>query len=208
MSMTPTQTGAIGERSGPLPGLPGGIDRAAVIAQMIRRANSAGFDAWWQRIEVVGFCANPIHLTGVDRLGREREVYTRCNNRRAVVCPSCSDLYGRDTCQLIHARLHGGHHDVPASVADHPQVFVTLTAPPFGPVHTVRAAGRCHPRGGRHAECQHGKPLWCDRAYCGNDAELEDNPYAAIATTTASTCCSRGTLQSCGGASPFVYAAD
>ena len=111
---------------------------------MIRRASSAGFDSWWQRAESVGFCANPIHLTGVDRLGRERAVFTRCNNRRAIVCPSCSDLYARDTWQLVHAGCHGGHHDIPAAVADHPQVFVTLTAPSFGPVHSSSESEVCH----------------------------------------------------------------
>ena len=49
-----------------LPGLPDGADHDAVVAQMIRRARSAGFNAWWQRVEAVGFCANPIHLAGRD----------------------------------------------------------------------------------------------------------------------------------------------
>lgn len=47
-----------------LPGLPDGVDQAVVVAQMIRRARSAGFDAWWQRVEAIGFCANPVHLAG------------------------------------------------------------------------------------------------------------------------------------------------
>jgi hypothetical protein len=155
-----------------LPGLPDGIDHDGVVAQMIRRASSAGFDAWWQRVEAVGFCANPIHLTGRDELGREHQVFTRCNNRRAAACPSCSDLYSRDTWQLIHAGLQGGHHDIPATVTDHPQVFVTLTAPSFGAVHTVSAGGGCHPRGARNRECPHGKPMWCDRSHSHTDAEL------------------------------------
>ena len=155
-----------------LPGLPDGIDQKVVVAQMIRRASSAGFDAWWQRVEAVGFCTNPIHLTGRDELGREHQVFTRCNNRRAAVCPSCSDLYSRDTWQLIHAGLQGGHHDIPATVTDHPQVFLTLTAPSFGAVHTVSAAGGCHPRGVRSRECRHGKPMWCDRSHAHTDAEL------------------------------------
>lgn len=155
-----------------LPGLPDGIDHDAVVAQMIRRASSAGFIAWWQRIVAIGFCANPIHLAGLDNLGREHRVFTRCNNRRAVVCPSCSDLYSRDTWQLIHAGPRGGHHDIPATVADHPQVFVTLTAPSFGPVHTVRTAGGCHPRKAGRRGCQHQKPLWCDRSHRDTDIEL------------------------------------
>lgn len=155
-----------------LPGLPDGVDHEAVVAQMIRRASSAGFNDWWQRVEAIGFCANPIHLTGLDNLGREHKLFTRCNNRRAVVCPSCSDLYARDTWQLIHAGLRGGHHDIPSTVADHAQVFATLTAPSFGAVHTVRTAGGCHPRNAGRRECQHEKPLWCDRSHRDTDAEL------------------------------------
>ena len=75
-----------------------------------------------------------MHLVGVDGLGRELRVSGRSKNRRAVVSPSCVDSYTGDTWQLIHAGVAGGHHDVPASVAEHPAVFATLTAPGFGPV--------------------------------------------------------------------------
>jgi len=37
--------------------------------------------------------------------------------------------------QLVYAGLAGGRKGVPDSVAEHPQVFATLTAPSFGPVH-------------------------------------------------------------------------
>nr|WP_308736960.1 replication initiator [Mycobacterium persicum] len=33
------------------------------------------------------------------------------------MCPSCSDLYARDTWQLVHAGAAGGHHNVHAEVA-------------------------------------------------------------------------------------------
>jgi hypothetical protein len=145
--------------------------------QMVRRAASPGFESWWQRAENVGFCANPIHLVSTDAFGRQQQVWTRCNNRRAVACPSCSDLYARDTWQLIHAGLHGGHHDMPATVAEHPQVFVTLTAPSFGAVHTSgdnkhgTLGRRCHARGSRgFAHCKHGKPLWCNTIHSEIDA--------------------------------------
>ena len=124
-----------------------------VVVQMVRRAASPGFESWWRKAENVGFCANPIHLSSTDIFGRQHQVWTRCNNRRAVACPSCSDLYARDTWQLIHAGLHGGHHDMPATVAEHPQVFATLTAPSFGAVHTSgddrhgKHARRCHDSG-------------------------------------------------------------
>src|ERR1700756_145379 len=86
--------------------------------------------------------------------------------------PIVLDLYSRDTWQLIHAGLQGGHHDIPATVTDHPQVFLTLTAPSFGAVHTVSAARGCHLRGARNRECRHGKAMWCDRSHSRTDAEL------------------------------------
>ena len=51
--------------------------------------------------------------------------------------------------QLVYAGLAGGRKRVPASVAEHPQVFATLTAPSFGPVHTAattRGPCRCGKR--------------------------------------------------------------
>ena len=89
-----------------------------------------------------------------------------------TVCPSCSDLFARDTWQLIHAGLHGGHHDVPATVAEHPQIFVTLTAPSFGAVHTIRATGSCQPRDTGRGNCQHRRPVWCERGHENDDPAL------------------------------------
>jgi hypothetical protein len=159
-------------RSRNLPGVPSEVDEEAVLVQMVRRAASSGFAAWWQMAEDAGFCANPIHLASTDGLGRGHHIFTRCNNRRAIVCPSCSDLYARDTWQLIHAGLSGGHHDVPTTIALHLQVFVTLTAPSFGPVHTIRATGLCHPPGANRSDCHHGQPLWCERSHEAADAAL------------------------------------
>jgi hypothetical protein len=155
-----------------LPGVPPEVNVADVVTQMIRRAASSSFEDWWRKVEEAGFCANPIHLTGGDGLGRENHVFTRCNNRRAIVCPSCSDLYARDTWQLIHAGLHGGHHDIPTTVAEHPQAFVTLTAPGFGAVHTIRTTGSCHPPGTHRGQCPHGRRLWCDRTHDHHDPAL------------------------------------
>jgi hypothetical protein len=62
-----------------------------------------------------------------------------CGNRRACVCPSCSDVYRGDAWQLAVCGLRGGK-GVPDTVASHPIVFATFTAPSFGAVHTVREA--------------------------------------------------------------------
>ena len=53
--------------------------------------------------------------------------FTRCGNRRADRCESCSRLYAADTFQLIRAGIAGGK-TVPQAVADNPLVFATLTA--------------------------------------------------------------------------------
>ncbi|MEU7191157.1 replication initiator, partial [Streptomyces sp. NPDC045369] len=57
-----------------------------------------------------------------------------CNNRRTTRCAACSEVYRRDTFQLITSGLRGGK-GVPERVATHPRVFATFTAPGFGPVH-------------------------------------------------------------------------
>ena len=75
----------------------------------------------------------------------------RCGNRREECCPSCAREYGGDMWQLIYAGLAGGRKGVPESVAEHPQVFATLTAPSFGPVHTRPDDGRRCRCGRRHA---------------------------------------------------------
>ncbi|CQD11196.1 replication initiator protein [Mycobacterium europaeum] len=144
-----------------LPGLSTTVDAGPVIAQMLRRASSPSYESWWHRAESVGFCAQPIQLCGADTGGRRHTVWTRCNNRRATVCPSCSDLYARDTWQLVHAGAAGGHHDVPAEVSTRPQVFATLTAPGYGTVHNATGTP-CHTTPNRSAaHCRHGKPLRC-----------------------------------------------
>ena len=93
--------------------------------------------------------------------------YVRCGNRRASVCPSCSHEYKGDVWHVLMAGAAGGIKNVPATVAAHPLVFATFTAPSFGPVHTAKKPGRpgsrrCTPRtGDRRQVCPHGRPLWC-----------------------------------------------
>ena len=94
-----------------------------------------------------------------------------CGNRRAAVCPSCAWLYKGDTYQVMIAGLRGGH-GIPETVAGHPAVFATLTAPSFGPVH--RGAGRdgspprCRPRRDKPL-CGHGQPMSCGRRHQDGD---------------------------------------
>ena len=87
----------------------------------------------------------------------------RCGNRRAARCGPCSRLYRGDAYQVARSGMTGGK-GVPETVADNPQVFVTLTAPSFGAVHRVCSKddprNRCRARRGRPV-CPHGKALFC-----------------------------------------------
>ena len=139
-----------------------------------------------------GRCAQPVWLHGkVDYLdsgsGELLHRYTTahepggvlrvpCKTRRSSRCPSCAETYRADTYQLIRAGLTGGK-GVPVTVAAHPCLFVTLTAPSFGPVHARREKdGRvlaCRPRrdGGT---CPHGRPLGCGERHHADDPRVSE----------------------------------
>jgi hypothetical protein len=98
-------------------------------------------------------CADPIRLRGwheridpvtgellarVVTAGRAGGVLlVPCGDRRAAKCPACAEIYRSDAFQLVACGLRGGK-GVPESVAEHPAVMLTLTAPSFGRVHTIR----------------------------------------------------------------------
>ncbi|MHA6781883.1 replication initiator [Pseudonocardia saturnea] len=120
------------------------------------RLRSHDFQGWRAKVEATGGCARPVRLTGrsaiLDRDGeilteRAGEIFAPCGNRRASVCPACSDRYAGDAFHLLRAGLAGGDKDVPALVTEKPRAFLTLTAPGFGPVHTRRTtkSGRVIP---------------------------------------------------------------
>jgi hypothetical protein len=158
-----------------------------VVAEAIARAGP-GYDRWAELVAQAGYCHHPIRLAGrvehADRqTGEVRTVYDSdrepdgvllkaCGTRRESRCPSCAATYRADAYQLLAAGLQGGK-GVPGTVAGHPRLFVTFTAPSFGKVHTRDAKGRlvlpCHPyRQG--ARCPHGL-----RGGCWHRHE-EDNP--------------------------------
>ena len=121
-----------------------------------------------------GGCLQPVLLRGrVDHIdGATGELLHRyttvhepsgvlpiaCKTRRASRCPPCAEVYRADTYQLIRAGLTGGK-GIPVTVATHPCVFTTLTAPSFGPVHAHREKDgrilRCRPRRSSRI-CPHG----------------------------------------------------
>src|SRR5215207_1643188 len=164
---------------------------AALLDAVIARAARPDFDRFEAQLRSSGYCARPVRLKGdieVCEAGERRRVWSTtaepdgilrkaCGNRREAVCGPCSERYRGDAYQLIAAGLRGGK-GVPDTVARHPAVFVTLTAPSFGAVHS-RPLGpdgeprRCRPR--RDAPtCEHGVRRSCAAVHADDDSSLGD----------------------------------
>jgi hypothetical protein len=145
-----------------------------------------------RQAEATGLCARPVRLKGrIDAIdlatGELRTMYdtaaepggallTACGNRRESVCPPCSKVYKRDARQLVRAGLSGGK-GVPETIAAHPCVFATFTAPSFGPVHSRRMRGKtvlpCRPRRDhKQRRCPHGRDISCPRRHADGDPRL------------------------------------
>ncbi|MEV0225863.1 replication initiator [Streptomyces sp. NPDC050704] len=157
----------------------------------IRIAQDPQFARWLAQITATGGCAHPIHLSGstttLDATSGEivhhydtrtepgERLSVRCRNRRATVCAPCSRLHAGDTYHLVRAGLTGGKN-VPATVQHRPRLFVTLTAPSFGPVHRA-GEDRCRPRrdGGK---CDHGRRFGCGAVHAP-DAPVVGQPLCA-----------------------------
>jgi hypothetical protein len=160
-----------------------------VLQEVVERAGQ-GYDRWMELVAQAGYCHRPIRLAGRveqadQQTGEVRQVYTTegepdgvllkaCGTRRESRCPSCAAIYRADAYQLLAAGLKGGK-GVPGSVAGHPRLFVTFTAPSFGRVHSRKAQGRlvlpCHPyRQG--ARCPHGNRAGCWHRHAEDDPRL------------------------------------
>jgi hypothetical protein len=160
-----------------------------VLGELVERAGH-GYQRWAELVAQAGYCHHPIRLAGrveqADRTtGEVRQVYDTerepdgvllkaCGTRRESRCPSCAATYRADAYQLLAAGLKGGK-GVPDSVAEHPRLFVTFTAPSFGRVHSRKAQGRlvlpCHPcRQG--ARCSHGLRDGCWHRHDEGDPRL------------------------------------
>ncbi len=68
---------------------------------------------------------------------------------------------------MIMAGAAGGMKGVPDNIASHPMVFLTLTAPSFGAVHTMSASRR-------PGICPHGASLSCACGHEKDDPQLGD----------------------------------
>src|SRR5262249_504713 len=115
----------------------------------------------------------PMYDTGTEPGG---VLLAPCGNRRESVCPACSQVYKRDARHLVRAGLTGGK-GVPDSIAAHPCVFATFTAPSFGPVHARRKRGKtvlpCRPRrDAKSRRCPHGRDISCPIRHAEHDPRL------------------------------------
>ncbi|MGH3042805.1 MAG: replication initiator [Gaiellaceae bacterium] len=123
------------------------------VDDFARRARLGELEGLGRQVRRTAGCSNPVRLRGrQDRIAREtgeiletiitaREpggvLLVACGDRRAAACPSCARAYRGDAFHLVAAGLRGGKGTSEA-VAGHPAVIVTLTAPSFGRVHTIR----------------------------------------------------------------------
>jgi hypothetical protein len=160
-----------------------------VLGEVVERAGH-GYERWAELVAQAGYCHHPIRLAGrvdqADRTtGEVRTVYDSerepdgvllkaCGTRRESRCPSCAATYRADAYQLFAAGLKGGK-GVPDTVAGHPRLFVTFTAPSFGRVHSRKSQGRlvlpCRPyRQG--ARCAHGLRDGCWHRHDEDDPRL------------------------------------
>jgi hypothetical protein len=200
------------------PALVDGTGAGTLDAELLERAARDDYHEWLSGAKAAGGCIRPIRLRGtirnVDAVTGEilsaldtedspdKVIYLPCGDRRASVCPSCAATYRSDTYQLIRAGLAGGK-GLPASVATHPCVFVTFTAPSFGPVHT-----RVVTSGGKVAQCGRGARRTSARMGAGSPAgsgtgktmPASASLCARTATTTTPPWCGTSTRPSCGAA--------
>jgi hypothetical protein len=156
-------------------------DDRRVVEGIIARVHSpGGYAAFESQIRAVRGCRRPVRLSGrITASSTDGNYQVRfntrslpdgvllkaCGTRRETLCPPCASLYRGDAFALVAAGLRGGK-EVPETVAEHPAVLLTLTAPSFGAVHRQRPDGTCHPTGQR---CAHGRTLACGRRHDEND---------------------------------------
>ncbi|WP_335971553.1 replication initiator [Streptomyces sp. CA2R106] len=146
------------------------------LRDLLALAADPGFPQVQQQIERLQGCTSPVQLTGYSATlnadtGEALHVFSTlnhptgrllvsCGNRRASRCPACSRVYAADTYHLIKAGLTGGK-GTPEDVAKHPRIFLTLTAPSFGPVHNRDKNSR-----GTRLTCK------CGHRHAAEDPEL------------------------------------
>ena len=140
----------------------------------------------WERRRLLGEvvragnCQVPVRLRGEAVNLETGEVTPRgltvsCKDRRESVCRACSERYETDAWIIAATGVNGGK-GVPDSVVGAPRLFVTVTAPSFGRVHSVTATGSCGAsRRSRSQRCPHGRLVRCD-AYHERSEDVVGHP--------------------------------
>jgi uncharacterized Zn-finger protein len=135
-----------------------------------------------REVELAGNCSHPIRLSGemVNQATGEISINSlriACKDRRHVVCPSCSYTYKADAWILVSSGLIGGK-GTPKEVGGHPRLFITMTAPSFGAVHTITSRGNCvtstlaRSSHSREHTCEHGRLRSCQARHAEEGPEL------------------------------------
>jgi len=169
--------------SGPMAAL------SPTLQSVLVRAADPRYEAWAAQVKHAGYCLRPVRLIGSTTTvkqgtGEVRSVFDTacepdglllkaCRNRRSTVCPTCAETYRADSYQLVAAGLQGGK-SIPDTVSGHPRLFVTLTAPSFGSVHSRRQAdtGQVRPCNPARGHCEHGLRRGCHRRHHDGDELL------------------------------------
>lgn len=156
----------------------------AMVRAIGRHVRAHALEEFLAQGRSCGWCRRPIRLRGVVASGDGPDrktaftsatlpdgvVLKACGARRETVCPSCATVYRDDARHLVRAGLMGGK-GIDPSVASHPALFVTLTAPSFGAVHTVRDDGTCR-TGSSSKRCPHGRATACRERHDVSDERL------------------------------------
>ncbi len=159
-------------------------DDHAMLEALARHGRRGEIHDFLAQGDRCGWCRHPIRLRGFVVSGAPGEqavtfssaslpdgvVLKACGSRSEIRCPSCAAVYRGDSRHLVRAGLEGGK-GVDETIALHPAVFLTLTAPGFGAIHTARAASPCHVVD-RRARCAHGAPLTCSASHRQGDESI------------------------------------
>jgi hypothetical protein len=162
-------------------------DDHAMLEALVRHGRRHQIDEFLAQGDRCGWCRCPIRLRGYVVSGPVGEqavtfssaslpdgvVLKACGSRSEIRCPSCAAIYRGDSRHLVRAGLEGGK-GVDETIALHPAVFLTLTAPGFGAIHTAKGESPCHV-GDHRARCAHGTPLACSSSHRQRD-ELVGTP--------------------------------
>jgi len=185
----PTETDQLLDAPGRDPTGPAAV--SPLLRELCARAGDLGrYERWCRQVRAAGYCQQPVRLAGtvehadtatgelgsvLDTRGEPDGVLLKaCGTRKAAQCAPCAEVYRADAYQLIRAGLAGGK-GVRETIAEHPRLLVTFTAPSFGPVHSSRVRrGRvrvCRPARPQ-ARCPHGRPKRCGLRHLPGDSAL------------------------------------